>query len=424
MLLVLLFILFYFINMQIIGTQFNGFSFVFLPYVFITIVNNTLWKNDFYPITTSAIGVMCFAMLSYEIGLLFYYRVNSQRHHANVSNAHLYSLHGTEINYIFVERFIAVVTIYRLMIIIYVYINGGLTAVSRNDFAALDLGIISGRLVICLYPAGWMIAMRLFGDQELSKKNKIKYGFFCVLIVVVQFMSTVKVYAMLFVLGVFLISIVFNKKNVIRGSILLVGIVMFMFFGNYAIRWFSIDKSVPTLDYTLIHFWKYIAGGTINLDGVINSGTTTYNIIDFWTQVLSPIPNEFLIPLGQKITCTGTIPYITNFPSVSPNHYELSNVTNLFGRLYGCGGWNVIGFSISVMLFAVITEKSVFEYRTAKSISGFLVGLALLGYSSLSFFSLYYATSTFWQVILYSYLFSKIAIKNTNKISSANSNGN
>ena len=47
------------------------------------------------------------------------------------------------------------------------------------------------------------------------------------------------------------------------------------------------------MEYTINHFWKYVAGGTINLNGTAFSGTTTYNFFDYWIQVLAPIPNEF-----------------------------------------------------------------------------------------------------------------------------------
>ena len=176
MLLFVFFIFIFVFNKKICGYYFCGFTFVFLPYVIITFINNYFWKNDFYPITNVAIEILCLAMIVYEVGLLLYYGAFGNKVIKNATNRHLYSTHGLKINYQFVELFIIIVIIFRLFSVLYVYFTGGLAAISKNNFASLDLGIIGGRLIICLYPAGWIIAMRLFGDPNINRKDKIKKG--------------------------------------------------------------------------------------------------------------------------------------------------------------------------------------------------------------------------------------------------------
>lgn len=405
----IIFVLLVLFNKKLIGSYMNGFLFVFLPYAFIIPFNNYFWKDTFYPVSSDSMLLMISSMIVYEIGFFIYYSNKK-----NIRQIYCWSstpdqIKETYINYRFVERFIIAVAIYRFVVVIIVYLSGGFAAIARNSFAALDLGFIGGRLVICLYPAGWLLACRLFSDLSLSKQLKLKYIFLILVILCIQFMSTVKTHAMVFVLGIYLISIACDKKNIIKGFIVLVGLVVGLFFGNYAIQWFSIDKTIPSLEYTIQHFWKYIAGGTINLNGIISSDNTTYNFFDFWTQVLSPIPNEFLIYIGKPIVASGKIPYISGFPNVSPVLYELSNVTNLFGRFYGAGGLNIIGFVINTLLFGIITEKAFYEYKIVRTFQSFMLGMAVLGYSFLSFFSLYYSTSSFWQMLIYIYLFCAFA---------------
>ena len=106
--------------------------------------------------------------------------------------------------------------------------------------------------------------------------------------------------------------------------------------------------------------------------------------------------------VGLRIARPGSFPYLTPMASVSPKFDELSNVINLFGFFYGEGGWNVIGFVVNTVIFAFATELAFSNSRNPKSIVGFVVSICFITYSFLSFFSLYYATSGFWQILFYS----------------------
>lgn len=397
------FIAFVLINKIKSKTILNGFTVVFTPYVFIVLVNNYLCL-DFYSIKLEIIAILLFAMVIYELTFLIFYSLNKKNSFSTTKKlTDCYSI----INFKIIEWFVVVIIIFRLLSIGIIYARGGLSAISANDYSSLDLGIIGGRFIIFLYPLGWILALKTF-DSRIKVRERIVDFFLCLSIIIVLFLSTVKAHAAIFAIGLFVVSCFMNKKNIVRGGIVLILLVFLMFFGNYAIRWFAVDSSIPTLDFTLRHFWKYVAGGTINMNGTALSGTTKYNFFDYWIHVLSPIPNEFLSMVGLKITHSGSFPYLTPMASVSPKYDELSNVINLFGFFYGEGGINIFGFIINTAIFAYVTEWASSNARNPKSLVRFIISICILTYAFLSFFSLYYATSGFWQIMFYSALLSWI----------------
>lgn len=397
------------INHRILGTRINSFNLIFIPYVFILIFNNLFMHQSFMPISNEAIFILIASMFVYEFGIILFHGLSRKRlNNITIEKTKVLGIVDiSRINYRIVSRFILIVVFVRLAITVYLFYKGGLGAIAGNDYEGMEIDPITGRLVMCLFPAGWIIAFKLFADKELSIKKRVYYVILCVAVLLVHFLGAVKAHAMIYAVGVFLIAIYCSRKNAFRGLILLVGIVLLMFFGNYALSWLTIDNSVPTLRYTLNHFWKYIAGGTINLGGMIADGSTTYGFTDFWIAIVFAIPNEFLSLVGIKITGDGRIPYISVFPKVSYNmgsYYERSNVVNLFGRMYGNG--NILGFLVNVIVFALVSEWAMKTYRVSTKASTFIVAVVVLSYEFVSFFAFYYSSTHFWQMIFYSALFT------------------
>lgn len=407
---IVVFLSFLLFNYVVFRSFLLGFTFVFVPYVGITIVNNLLLYNYFYEISSDALLVLTGGMIIYEISALVLYAFYQRKISIRIVNKPI-DYNFSLINFKPIYIYVIIVCGVRLLLVIKNYLTGGLSLIAANDYNTLNAGIIGGRLLILLYPFGWLILLRMLNDFSISKTEKKNSFVMCILIAIVWFTSPTKTDAMIFLLGCYLIAIKKDRKWLGRGFLILVGLVVLMFFANTAIRWFVIDSSTPDFEYTVSHFWKYIASGTINLSGTI-SKETTYSFFDYWTQVLSPIPNEFLSKIGIEITPTGRMPYIEGFPYVSSYYPERSNVVCLFGRMYGNG--NVFGYIINVAIFALITEIAFIKYKTSKSLFSFLPGMALLAYSFLSFFSMYYAVSSFWQVLIYTfiagYLFERLSI--------------
>ena len=51
-----------------------------------------------------------------------------------------------------------------------------------------------------------------------------------------QFLSYIKAHAIVFVIGIYIIACIRNKKNILRGAFILLTVAIILFFGNYAIR--------------------------------------------------------------------------------------------------------------------------------------------------------------------------------------------
>lgn len=411
-----LFAIIYFIlaivNVRILKTRLNSFNIIFTPYVFILLFNNLVMKNTFLPITSDAVFVLIGGMLLYEIGMILYYGITKTRL-LTIKNEKIGDFGNVDmdrVNYTIVSRFIVSIVILRFVIIANLWLRGGLSAIAGNDYQGMNMDPITGRLVICLFPAGWLIAYKLFSSKEISTKKRIYYTILLLAVLGIQFLGAVKAHAMIFAVGVFLIAVYCNRKNIARGGVALIGVVIVMFFGNYALSWLTIDNSIPTMRYTLYHFWKYIAGGSINLGGMISDGSTTYGFSDLWIAVLLAIPNEFLYLIGVRLTGDGTIPYISGFPRVSyalgdvGYYYERSNVVNLLGRMYGNG--NILGFATSVIIFAFVSEWAMKTYRTNNKPNMFMISIVLLSYEFVSFFAFYYSSTHFWQMLIYSAVFT------------------
>ncbi len=355
--------------------------------------------------------ILCVAMVLYELIFLLFF--NQKYRIVNKYNMLNFELKKSILNNkarTFVELLVAIIFLIRFITVITLYLQGGLSAITNNNYASLDTNPILSRMVILLYPSGWFISSYWF--FHVGKKRRQKFDFLLSLFVVfVLFLSSVKGHVLIYCVGLFIVAISAKKRNIVIGTALLVVSIFVMFFANYALRWFSIDSSVPSIDYTINHFWKYIAGGTINMNGTAFSGTTSYSFFDFWLNILLTIPNMFLSYLGEEILKFGSIPFLqvgSQMALVSPKYSEYSNVVNIFGFFYGNGGINIIGFVANTFVYAYICERSFFEIKTARYISSFVVWIPVFVYAFLSFFSLYYVTTTFWQIIFYSLLFSKL----------------
>lgn len=402
---VITYLLFVFLNSRIAKHWVTGFILVFAPYSFFILLNNYVFVN-FFRISNGSIAILFFGMLIYEITFIFYYlsRINQ-----SVLFFYKYATLPTckiddSFNYRLVEKIVLIIVFFRLISVLIIYLKGGLGAITANNYQSLNLGPIGARLIIFLYPLGWMLFYSAFNKN--SSARKIYQGILVLLVLCVEYLSYIKAHAIIYVVGLYIIASIRNPRNAIRGGVVVLTLAILLFFGNYALRWYSADYSTPSFEYTINHFWKYVAGSTINLNGTAFSNTTNYNFFDYWLQVLAPIPNEFLSVLDMRINSFSLdfFPYLAKMAPVSKIYYEYSNVVNIFGFFYGSGGWNIIGFVINVIVYACFTESSAFRVIHPKSIPSLIFGVSCLAYSFLSFFCLYFGTSAFWQICFYSYI--------------------
>ena len=76
-----------------------------------------------------------------------------------------------------IESIATVIIVARLVAVFVMYIRGGLSSITSNNFEALNLGPIGGRLIICLYPFGWLLFNNTFNDINKKKRYMILFWY-------------------------------------------------------------------------------------------------------------------------------------------------------------------------------------------------------------------------------------------------------
>lgn len=176
--LVIIYVLFVVINKKNAQYIFNGFAIVFAPYCIIIPLNN-YYFTDFIRITDGSILIIMSGMILYEfVFYIFYSASSSQRlSYEGIQGFYDISNFDKRINYKLIESIATVIIVAGLVAVFVMYIRGGLSSITSNNFEALNLGPIGGRLIICLYPFGWLLFNNTFNDINKKKRYMILFWY-------------------------------------------------------------------------------------------------------------------------------------------------------------------------------------------------------------------------------------------------------
>lgn len=395
------------INLFVLKIGMNSFIIVFIPYAMIVAFNNLFLTTYFYSINDRTILFLITIMIVYEIVVVFVnlfawnYKKRLKKNEQSLGR----NFEPSHFNYTFIEIFTILAIAVKFAQVVYIYLTQGFAAIGGNDFENMKSGVIVNRIILLLYPAGWLLWVRFLYGKDLSVKSKIKYLILVLLVLLVHFLDATKAHSLIYLLGLFFIAAVYKKRNVLIGFVALTFLVLFLFFSNYALSWLGVDGSVPSIEYTLVHAWKYVSSGTININTFLSESASNGSFFDYWLDVFSPIPNEFYSAItGKSIPMQVSFSFLQNDgPLVSHTFNERSNVISLFAFFFS--DKNPLSLILNVGIFAVINESCTICFKSSKSASLRLFSLVVVLFAFVSFFSCYYRHAPFWQILLYTPLF-------------------
>ena len=222
------------------------------------------------------------------------------------------------------------------------------------------------------------------------------------LIVCVTFTTLVKYNVIGVVVNLFVFTMLYKKSLFKKGVVVLVGLVVLLFVGNYFLGFYLRDITVDPSFY-VDHFWVYAAGSTIYDNhlfdfSITQSSPVLYRVMIF----LIAFPNMFIKKLtGGK----GVFLHVKKeFLPVGVRKGQIANVTDAFGYLFP-----VRGSAAEVMTYFlfIVATGFLFMYLYVKAGSRKeyfypFISCLLTYFVFFSFFGNFYVNPGPWEVLIYS----------------------
>lgn len=400
LILIIVFILIQIINYHIMGRKLLNASFIIMgPYVIIACLNNLFFVDiGFLSITQNTFLFLVACEILFYIGdylgQLCSMRFKYSQQYVREPSDHMLKI-------ISVKYYILIVCCLQIIVLLQHLHVGGYSGMLANDFALFQPRGIMAHLLLSIKP----LTAVLFYEWTKNKKNLSMISI-VLLAIVVTASSFIKYHIISLVLFIFIYICLNEPKKFIKSGILVMGFVFSCFILNYFISFLMRNIGVNT-DFYLLHLWKYIAGGTINTDLILENQAmyalpTTAWMKDFFM----PLPAMFI---SKVIPGYSSKEFFLEMLPVTITGAEASNVISMLGFL-ACqssvifGGIFIIiwGWCASMILRIALYTKGPVVMSFAS---------VFLTYNILSFFSSFFRLSSPWEELVWSiviiYLFKR-----------------
>ena len=326
-LLIIAFVAAWYISVYVSSTAFSSFLMIIGPYVLIILINNLIAiRFGFYSVSESSIIVTMISFPSFLSGAAIV-AIAGRKKQRVVEKI------DTDMRTM-PDNFYSIANMFSFVIGISCFIAILLRLLSVSDIRVANLEILrlDGPLAHGLIAARVLVPVLL--EQGFRKKKKF-YFVTSVIVLLCTFASFTKYHIISQVLYMYVYFFWKNKKRMIVLTIGMIGIVIILFALNYLIDFISKGMSYDVYgkDFYVRHLWKYIAGGTINLNNIVNNSSITYSAGDFIIDTFFTYPNMFLRKLGiTEVLPSGNFGSATGFMFIGEN--ATSNVRSLIATMY------------------------------------------------------------------------------------------
>ena len=386
--LILIYILTVIVLKYITYSTINSYACITLPYVAIVILNNFIfhYRFNYYEINSHIIYTTVFGLLFFAMGSSVPYFINKNNSIKNDRCIH-------RLNIGMMKRAMnAIVILMFLVTLIYLYIftTKGAETVKLNDYALLNENSLLSHLRIWL---GALLPLILFFDIKLSQKLLlIGFGLFLTSI------SFVKYHAIFISLYIFFYYIFMKSPRsileIVRKCIIASVVIFSIFLLNYYVL-LNGNLNIEFLKFILNHIWKYIAGGTIAFESVVDlsiSDPAFSKTLDMFL----PIPKLILNKIGFQIPTFSSLSTTTHWVKVSASG-QITNVFSTFSQI--CAG-GLLSSAVVLLFWGAITS---YVYKIGNETRNSNVKLcyaSIISFMVLSFFANFWILSNPWEYSL------------------------
>ncbi len=371
-----------------------AFLLIMGPYVAITLLNNTIGvAYNFYSIDHTVIGYITVFMCIFYLGSLAGRRLTMHRRlvPGGIAGA---DGQAHSINLKWVCLFVFAVCLLRTAQLGVRFLQNGLSAMMADDFALFQMDGIVGHLMIWIKP---LCAILFY--EWMKQKRKIVYlllvGFAGGLLA----SSFIKYHIITFVLLLYIYCCLKDHRYFFKLGVGVLILIFAVFILNYLVSFVLRSMEVDSSFY-LLHLWKYIAGGTINMQAVLSGPDSITLTVGQWLyDFFMPIPRMLLKGLtgaGDEINL-----FNPDMLAVGLNGEE-SNVVATLGYML-CQSSTLFAVAI-VFLWGAVSEGVFYlsRARTSDAVKSFAA--VFFAYNTLSFFSSFFRLSGPWEELIMAFV--------------------
>ena len=380
----------------------TDFLVVIGPYIAILFVNNIIMSNllGYYLISEEVQKVILFTELVYFFGSAFGSIVMSKKTRIWFERSNEITCEKVFFNFDMANKY----TLFTIFLVFFqrflLWYNEGFGAISKDDFSGLALSGLSGHMFISLY----CIIPILFYEAVKTKSKKLLCS--VLLSIITAFSTFVKYNVIMLILLIALYYMIRERKKSRKIIIRTVIVVIALFSLNYVVLYISSGRfDSSTLLFTINHAWKYIAGGTISMNEIVNNNYIDYSFSDFILESVIAIPNMFIYFFsGKMFALPNSLSVVMNdlYPRVS-SLGEQTNVISFVGSMYS-NGQHIVVYYFAMFIWGLVNSITVLhtKYFNTKILS--TTGCAFIILSVLSFFGNYWTLTMPWEILIYSIL--------------------
>lgn len=362
---------------------FDGFFFVMSPFVFIILLNNLFfYKMGFLMIPADIVHLHTVAVIIFGLGTLI---VDAQRQTVRVQPIlSRYETTDISLSAVYLITCFSLAIVFLDMIMrVRAYGLANVLATAEGT----EQGSFAAHLTLLLTP----LSVLLF-DSYCEKKKKL-----CLLLLALcmvgVFATFIKYHIISAVLTLAIYTIV-RRPALVKKAIIFAGIGIVLFFVlNYAIGFAVRDMEVAGSFY-LNHLWKYLVGGTANIDNIPSYLAENKIELSFseWTLAMgTSFWDMFSLKFFGKEICDYQFSTILpNFP-LNVIGDEQSNVISFLGAVYV--HTNLAGFIAFMLIWGIVVQCVYAIVKGSRSLAAILPASVFLTYNMLSFFSCFWELS-------------------------------
>lgn len=369
---------------------FNATFLIMGPYIILSILNNICFVHmGFIRISETTLFFLLWIQVIFFFGD-FWGQICAQKIKDKMVNVKEYST--LKINYPLIKVYILSVCVLRIGTLLIKFFSFGVEGMIANDFAHFGLTGIVAHLQLSIKP---LLAV-LFYSWTKNRKDYASLLIVC-LGIIITFSSFIKYHVITLVLMIFIYYCINRPHKFIKIGITTLGMIFLLFIGNYLLG-FILRGTHSNFEFYVIHLWKYIAGGTINTDVVLNNSNQYMMSIEEWLRnFLMPFPSMFI---NKFIKSYSSITIWFPFTPVMADGSELSNVVSTAAFISF-----LPSIVIEISMFCFWGWFSALILRLALSIKSLLIrsfATVFFTYNILSFFSCFFRLSAPWEELMWS----------------------
>ena len=389
-------------NRLLFKKRMTSFTLIMGPYIVISLLNNFVAVNfGFYRITDNTLFMVLIGCFTFFVGNCVVYSAYSGRRLVIKD-----TIPGEREDILSIPRikwYVSAVLAARILQLVLLFLKNGLEAMIINDFELMLTRGAMGHLMISVFP----LIPVLFYHWVLDKKDV-----YCLLLTaiyfILAFVETEKAQVLTITIAVFLYCTFKNRRNLIKGGVIVAAMIAVLFIGNYASKFILqgyFDKIGA--EYYTYRLWNYIAGSLINSRAVTDMfATIRVNGFDYLADVFLALPNLFIKGLtGMEIgpDVRVEIPYISDFMAVTiyetGRKAQKGNVISTMTYIFGNGNW--AAFVAVMIIWGIISEYILMRMYTDGRDASLMGCCCYMAFSMVSFFGTYYTSASFTERLIY-----------------------